>query len=88
MSLLSQLQEIERTLEASPHRNETGNYIDRTLDIDIIYIDNLIIDTPELTIPHPRMNLREFVLRPVAELSPQWQHPITNMTAQEMLMQL
>lgn len=83
-SLLNKLQEIEHKLGASPHRDADGNYTDRTLDIDIIYIDNLVIDTDSLKIPHPRMHLREFVLQPIAELNPGWIHPITKLTANEM----
>lgn len=84
-SLLSRLQSIEHELGASAHRDAVGNYIDRTLDIDIIYIDNLIINTDSLTIPHPRMHLRDFVLKPIAELNPEWTHPVTGQKAEDML---
>ena len=86
--LLHTLQKIEKQISPAPHRDNNGNYIDRTIDIDIIYIDDLVIDTPELKIPHPRMSLREFVLRPINYLSPDWLHPIYNLTAAQMLQNL
>lgn len=76
LEMLKITQKIERDLGSEIHRNDDGSYCDRIVDIDIIAIDNLIIDTPELTIPHPRMHLRDFVLRPMQELAPNWQHPL------------
>lgn len=58
----------------SPHRNADGTYRDRAVDIDIIAIDGVEMDTPELTLPHPRAEAREFVMRPMAFLAPGW-HP-------------
>jgi len=68
LDMLHQCQEIERRLGCTTHRDATGAYIDRLLDIDIILIDDLVIDTPELTIPHPRMHQRDFVMKPLQEL--------------------
>lgn len=76
LTILKNCQHIQHTIDPSPHRDKDGNYIDRKIDIDIIAIDNLTIDTPELTIPHPRMHLRDFVLRPMKELAPDWIHPL------------
>lgn len=67
-ALLQATQHIERQCGATAHRAPDGSYLDRTLDIDIIAVDNLHIDTPELTLPHPRMHLREFVLAPLRQL--------------------
>lgn len=83
--LLQRLQEIEKEISPTPHRDDAGNYIDRAIDIDIICIDNLVIDTPELKVPHPRMAEREFVLRPLNRLSPLWHHPVTGLTPSDML---
>lgn len=85
LDILHTLQSIERTIDAHPHRDNTGAYIDRRIDIDIIAIDDMVIDTPELTLPHPRMHLREFVLVPMAETAPDWHHPILRLTLSEIL---
>lgn len=57
----------------------------RTLDLDIIYYDNQIINTERLTIPHPDMANRAFVLEPLKEVDSKIKHPITGLTAEEML---
>ncbi|MBE9184105.1 2-amino-4-hydroxy-6-hydroxymethyldihydropteridine diphosphokinase [Microcoleus sp. LEGE 07076] len=49
----------------------------RTLDLDLLLYDNLILETPTLTLPHPRMLERAFVLVPLAEIAPDWVHPVT-----------
>lgn len=82
------LQAIEKDLCKHPHRKSDGSYADRELDIDIVAIDDLIITTPELTIPHPRLEEREFFLQPLAEIAPSWQHPVSHLTASEMLTNL
>lgn len=76
VELLHRLQSIERTLGATAHRNPDGTYRDRNLDIDIIHLGELTLDTPELTVPHPRMLLRDFVLIPLSELEPDWRENI------------
>lgn len=53
-----------------------GVYQPREMDIDIIFFDELIIETTALNIPHPRMHLRKFVLMPLAEIAPEFIHPI------------
>lgn len=85
LPLLRLLLEIEREISAAPHRDASGGYCDRLIDIDLIAMDDVVIDTPELTLPHPRMHLREFVLIPLNELAPSWHHPLTGMTAAYML---
>jgi len=52
----------------------------RTLDLDLLLFDDLILDTPTLQIPHPRMNQRAFVLVPLAEIAPTWVEPVTGST--------
>lgn len=86
--LLTRLNEIERSISPTSHRNADGSYADRMIDIDLIAIDNIVINSTALTLPHPRMQLRPFVLRPLAELAPEWRHPINGLTAAEMLKSL
>lgn len=84
--ILKVLQKIE--LEAGgdvPHRNADGSYADRTVDIDIVAVDDMVIDTPDLKVPHPRLPERAFFLEPLDEIAPVWRHPVTGLTASEML---
>lgn len=57
----------------------------RVIDIDLLAYDDLVMRTDELTLPHPRMHLRGFVLYPLREIAPDWRHPVRRMTAAEML---
>ena len=60
----------------------------RILDIDILISGSLVIQTPSLTIPHPRMFEREFVLRPLSEIAPSLRHPIFGVTVIDLLNRL
>lgn len=60
----------------------------RTLDLDLLAYDNEIIDTPHLTLPHPRLHLRRFVLEPLCEIASDWRHPCLGSTAAELLAHL
>ena len=84
--VLELIHDIERELGAGAgHRDEHGRYIDRVIDIDIMAIDDMIIDTPTLTVPHRHLPKREFYLKPFMEIAPDWRHPATGLTCQEML---
>ena len=68
LELLEITQQIERTLGRKRKTLVSGVYSDREIDIDILLYDDLQMDTPELTIPHPRMWQRSFVVDPLREL--------------------
>jgi len=57
----------------------------RLIDMDILLYGDQVIDTPELQVPHPRMHLRRFVLEPLAEIAPNARHPVSGLSAAEML---
>ena len=60
----------------------------RTLDIDLLLFDDSVMDAPQLTIPHPRLHQRHFVLLPLYDLDAHLTHPVLNMTIAELLAQL
>ena len=60
-------------------------YSGRPMDIDLIFYNDEVIETPELTIPHPRMHQRQFVLEPLAEIMPEYRHPVLHKTVHELL---
>ena len=74
LDLLIKTQEIER--KQGRTTKSTAGYSDRLIDIDILLYDNLIIDQPTLTIPHPLLTERNFVLIPLSEIAPELIHPV------------
>lgn len=83
-SILRQLQAIEEEISSKPHRHADGSYKDREIDIDLIAVDDIVIDSPVLTLPHPRMSDRLFVLEPMLILDPQWRHPVSGLCLKEL----
>lgn len=86
--MLERIHNIEHRLGSMAHRDEHGAYVDRLVDIDIMAIGDLVIDSPALQVPHPHLAERDFFLRPMMQLAPNWCHPITGLTAAEMLQAL
>lgn len=66
-------------------KSATGaRYASRSIDIDILFYDDLIVESERLTLPHPRIAEREFVLEPLAEVVAEWRHPISGKSVQQM----
>jgi 2-amino-4-hydroxy-6-hydroxymethyldihydropteridine diphosphokinase len=78
--LLRKLLEIE----AAMGRRRTGTKAARNIDLDIVFFGDAIIDTPELTIPHPAMHHRRFVLEPLTEIAPNMAHPVLKRSVSEL----
>jgi 2-amino-4-hydroxy-6-hydroxymethyldihydropteridine diphosphokinase len=57
----------------------------RIIDLDLLLMDDLIVETPELSLPHPAMTTRRFVLEPLTEIAPEMIHPIARTTVAELL---
>lgn len=81
--LLDQLLEIEASFGRIRPANSA--YASRVLDLDILYYGNEIIETSQLSIPHPRLHLRKFTLLPLCEILPDFVHPLLNKTQMELL---
>lgn len=60
----------------------------RTLDLDLIFFDDMLIDTPDLTVPHIDMQNRDFVLKPLAQIVPYFRHPVLHLTVAQLLERL
>ena len=87
LALLEVCEGIEKEL-GRERKSVNLNYSDRVIDIDILYFNNMQFATERLTLPHPRMHKRTFVLEPLAEIAPRLKHPITGMSTAKMLKQI
>lgn len=78
--------ETEKQLGRQRHPSDL-RYSSRTIDIDILFYESLIMDTPDLILPHPRICERNFVLTPLSEILPDFIHPVFQKTISELLAQ-
>lgn len=81
--LLFKLQKIEHDLGRK--KKESDGYASRKIDLDIIYFNDAIINGGGLTIPHPRMAERNFVLKPLSDIAPQFYHPVLHKDTRNLL---
>jgi 2-amino-4-hydroxy-6-hydroxymethyldihydropteridine diphosphokinase len=78
---------VVKDIEGSVGRKPTYRWGPRIVDIDILLYDDLVVSEPDLTIPHPEMRNRYFVLAPLSEIAPNVLHPVLRLTVAEMLAQ-
>ena len=83
IEILHITQEIEKELGRTK-KSVNGSYSDRLIDIDILLYDTLVLQTPELTIPHPLMTERDFVMKPLIEIAGNVIHPTRQKTLSEL----
>lgn len=88
--MLTAVNDIERRLGRDRDREQdeksaTGaRYASRSIDIDILFYDDLVVESERLTLPHPRIAEREFVLEPLSEVAAEWRHPVSGKSVGEM----
>lgn len=92
LEVLQKTQEIERELGRTK-KSVNGAYSDRLIDIDLLLYDDRILSTvspsgAQLTLPHPLMTERDFVMKPLAEIAPHLPHPVLGKTMKELLLLL
>jgi len=84
LALLGALKRIERLIG----RREGPRWGPRPIDLDILLFGPMVLETPELTLPHPRLRERRFVLKPLSEIAPDVRDPVTGRSVRELLAQL
>ncbi|MBK9942082.1 MAG: 2-amino-4-hydroxy-6-hydroxymethyldihydropteridine diphosphokinase [Kouleothrix sp.] len=80
-----ELLEMLQAIEGAMGRRPGVQYGPRPIDLDILFYDAVQIETRKLTIPHPRIHQRAFVLKPLAEIAPNHMHPVLYYTASQLL---
>jgi 2-amino-4-hydroxy-6-hydroxymethyldihydropteridine diphosphokinase len=84
----AELLTVAKVIESKLGRAPNTSNAPRPIDIDILFYNEQVIETPELVIPHPRLTQREFVLVPFAEIAPNMMHPVNGRTIKDMLKQI
>ena len=84
LDVLLTTQSIEKDL-GRMKKSVNGQYSDRPIDIDILLYDDIVLDSPNLTIPHPLMHKRTFVMEPLSEIAPELVHPVLHKSMKEIL---
>ena len=84
LPLMEEILSIEKILG---RERGLGGYSDRMIDIDLLFFGDLILEHPRLSIPHPAIPKRRFVLEPLSEIAPNLIHPVTGLTVMKMLNQ-
>lgn len=79
-ALLAQVKEIEEMLG----RRARGHWGPREIDIDLLFVGGVVMESPSLILPHAQMHLRHFVMHPLADILPDWRHPSLQRTAREL----
>lgn len=78
-----------KLIEKQAGRDEDGiRFGPRVLDMDIIFYDNMVLESSDLVIPHPRMHNRRFVLRPLCDINPDFVHPVLKKSMTDLLAEL
>jgi 2-amino-4-hydroxy-6-hydroxymethyldihydropteridine diphosphokinase len=80
-ALLAEIHQIEKKLG----RVRKIKWAARVIDIDILYFDDLVLQTPRLQLPHPHLQDRRFTLLPLAEIAPDWVHPVFRKSNRQLL---
>lgn len=83
LDILDRTEAIEKEL-GRMSKSSAGIYHDRTIDIDILLMENQIIESERLTVPHPLMHERDFVLKPLSEIAPETVHPVLGKSVKEL----
>ena len=83
-ALLGEMLAVERELG----RERRERWGPRTIDLDLLAYDAVVLDAPALTLPHPRLAERAFVLLPLADVAPGWRHPVSGLKVEELIARL